>query len=225
MHSVIFDFNGTLFRDSEQHMAAWRVFAERYGKQVSEDELIKFFLGRANAFILRRMFGDEISDAQILCMAQEKEGIYREICLSDPANCHLVAGVPEFLDFLQSERVPFTIATGSEKSNVDFYFRAFGLARWFDRAKIVLDDGTFPGKPEPDCYLRAAKVLHAAPEDCVVFEDSYSGVLAAKAAGVAGIVLISEKAPERDEKNGVPILEVTKDFTGMIRAWKERLSE
>lgn len=43
MHSVIFDFNGTLFQDSEKHMAAWHVFADRYGKRVTREELEKFF--------------------------------------------------------------------------------------------------------------------------------------------------------------------------------------
>lgn len=225
MHSVIFDFNGTLFQDSEKHMAAWHAFADRYGKRVTREELEKFFLGRANAFILRRMFGEGVSEAEIARMAQEKEGIYRELCVADPANCHLVAGAEEFLDYLHAAGVHFTIATGSECSNVDFYFRIFGLSRWFDREEIVLDDGTFPGKPEPDGFLLAAKRLRAAPGECIVFEDSYSGVQAARAAGVAGIALIGEKAPERDEKNRVPVLSVTKDFTEMIRIWKEKLSE
>lgn len=225
MRSVIFDFNGTLFQDSDRHMEAWRVFAGRYGKQVTEEELIRLFLGRANAFILRRMFGERVSDAEIARMTLEKEGIYRDLCLAHPAECHLVAGAPEFLDELKAEGVPFTIATGSEVSNVDFYFRTFGLSRWFDRERIVLDDGTFPGKPEPDCFLRAAKLLGVAPCECVVFEDSCSGVTAARAAGVAKIALISEKAPKRYEKSGTPIVSVTKDFTGMIRIWKECLSE
>lgn len=224
MRSAIFDFNGTLFRDSDKHMAAWHVFADRYGKHVSEEELVKFFLGRANAFILRRMFGEDVGDTEITRMALEKEGIYRELCLADPACCHLVAGAEEFFDFLKGEAIPFTIATGSEVSNVDFYFQRFGLSRWFDRASIVLDDGSFPGKPHPDCFLRAAELLHAAPEECVVFEDSYSGVEAAAAAKVAKIALIAEKAPEWYEKSAISVVSVTKDFTGMIRIWKERLS-
>ena len=163
MRSVIFDFNGTLFRDSDKHMAAWHVFADRYGKHVSEQELVKFFLGRANAFILRRMFGEGIDDGEIARMALGKEGIYR-------------------------------------------------------------DDGSFPGKPHPDCFLRAAEMLHAVPEECVVFEDSYSGVKAAGAARVGKIALIAEKAPEWYEKNARSVACITKDFTGMIRIWKESLS-
>ena len=225
MHSVIFDFNGTLFQDSEKHMAAWHVFADRYGKRVTREELEKFFLGRANAFILRRMFGEGVSETEIARMAQEKEGIYRELCVADPASCHLVAGAEEFLDYLRAAGVHFTIATGSERSNVDFYFRIFGLSRWFDRKRIVLDDGTFPGKPEPDGFLLAAKRLHAGTG--ILKHDARPGrrVQAARAAGVAGIALIGEKAPERDEKSRVPVLSVTNDFTEMIRIWEERLSE
>ncbi len=49
---------------------------------------------------------------------------------------------------------------------------------------------TFPGKPQPDIFLKAADKLGLAPADCLVIEDAYSGLLAAKRAGIGTIIAI-----------------------------------
>lgn len=228
MRSAIFDFNGTLFSDSDKHKEAWRVFTRRYGKEVGEAELVSHFLGRANGYILHRLFGADLPEHEVARMTLEKEGIYRDLCRADPPSFHLMPGAEDFLDYLKKEGVRFTIATGSEVSNVDFYFKEFHLSRWFDRALVVFDDGTFPGKPAPDVYLRAAAVLGVAPEDCTVFEDSSSGVRAASSAGVGKIALISATwvpaALDQARETLPPVHCIAPDFTGMIQTWKENLS-
>ncbi len=228
MRSAIFDFNGTLFSDSDKHKDAWHVFTARYGKEVGEEELVTHFLGRSNAYILHRLFGADLPAREVARMTLEKEGIYRDLCRKDIANFHLMPGAEDFLDYLKESGVRFTIATGSEVSNVNFYFEEFGLSRWFDRARVVLDDGTLPGKPAPDVYLRAAAVLGVSPPDCAVFEDSSSGVCAAHSAGIGKIALISatwEPSVLRAALKTLPPVHcVTPDFTGMTGIWKENLS-
>ena len=61
--------------------------------------------------------------------------------LEDKDNFHLAEGVEEFLDFLKENDVPMTIATMSDKLNVDFYIEHFHLEKWFDLDKIVYSDG------------------------------------------------------------------------------------
>lgn len=222
--NAIFDFNGTLFKDSDKHEAAWYVFTGRYGKQTTPEEIKQYFLGRANGYILHRLFGDDLPEEEVARMTLEKEGIYRDLCRADAAAFHLVPGAEAFLDFLKAEGVRFTIATGSEISNVEFYFREFRLSRWFDRDKVVLDDGTFPGKPAPDGYLRAAAVLGVSPDTCAVFEDSASGIRAADAAGVGGIAVITGSLSDLSVCNIPRVKSVTPDFTEMPRIWKEKFS-
>lgn len=221
MKAVIFDFNGTLFADSDKHRLAWRRFLSRYGKNVDDEELRTHFLGRANSYILRRVFGADLAPELIASRTLEKEATYRECCMENPDSFHLIAGAEEFLDFLKAEGVDFTIATGAEYSNVDFYFDKFALGRWFDRSRVVLDDGSFPGKPAPDGYLRAAKVLGREPADCVVFEDSISGVRAAYAAGVDAIVALSTEVSAERLRFYPKVVDVQPDFTDMKRIWKE----
>ncbi len=116
-----------------------------------------------------------------------------------------------------------TIATGSEINNLNFYFSSekLGLRRWFDKELVVYDDDTFPGKPEPDVYLRAAAKIGVDPSRCAVFEDSFSGVRAARAAGVAYVGAVGKgAATEKFEKAGGADAAM-EDFSGWIEIFEE----
>ena len=71
-------------------------------------------------------------------MQEKKKNVTDKLCLKDKENLHLADGVEEFLDYLKENNIPRTIATMSEKDNVDFYIENFQLAKWFDIDKIGL---------------------------------------------------------------------------------------
>ena len=142
----------------------------------------------------------------------EKEAYSRERCLKSP-DFHLAPELPAFLDRLLEEKIPFTIATASGKNKVRFFFEHLELERWFDPEQVVYNDGTLPGKPEPDLYLKAAKRLAVSPEDCIIFEDSLSGIEAARRAGSRRVIGISSmKSEEELRKAGAD--EVWRDYEG-----------
>lgn len=191
---VLFDFNGTMMYDSPIHRAVWYDFVpEHGGGAITDDDIDKRILGRDNKQILTDFFG-EMPQSEIDRLAYDKEAEYRRRCLLDPERFHLVAGVREFLDWLVANGYPINIGTGSEVNNVNFYFERpeTDLGRWFDRQKVVFDDGSFPGKPHPDIYVRAAAAIGLDCSDCIVFEDSYSGVAAARRAGAKYVVALGE---------------------------------
>ena len=188
---IIFDFNGTLFFDSDKHEDAWRFFSEKLrGNPISNEELQKFILGRTNRSILEYLLGKTLDDERVSQLSEEKEQIYREKCINDPVNLKLVPGAVELLDYLKGKQIPYTIATGSGKSNLLFYMKSLSLNKWFDLNKMVFDDGFLPGKPEPDIYLKAADKIGVSPEKCIVVEDSISGIEAAYRANIGKIVAI-----------------------------------
>jgi len=190
--AVIFDFNGTLYFDSHLHIAAWKCFLARHHFPAMTDEQFKEkFLGRNNAEIMEMLHGRVLPTEEMEALAEEKEAIYRDICRERPEELHLVAGAEDFFDALKAQGIPFTIATGSGKSNVDFYFDVFRLDRWFDYSKVVYDDGTLPGKPDPAVYLKVTALMGLDPADCMVFEDSFSGIHSAHNAGIGRIAAIS----------------------------------
>lgn len=120
----------------------------------------------------------------------------------------------EFLDFLAAHKIPRTIATASCGNNVRFFFDTLGLDRWFDLDKVIYNDGTLPGKPAPDLYLKAAQRLCVAPETCVIFEDSGAGIESAQRAGAKKVVgIASMKKPAELETLGVDA--VIGDYTDL----------
>lgn len=195
---IIFDFNGTLFWDSAKHKQAWREFSKRLrGTSFTDEEMIKYMFGRTNEAIITYAISKKPTPQMVEELGQEKEALYRQMCLEDKENFKLADGVPEFLDFLKENDIPRTIATMSDKTNVDFYIEHFNLKKWFDLDKIVYSNGLIPGKPAPDIYQIAAKNLHLDPKDCIVVEDAVSGIDSAQAAGIGKIIAIcSEEPPE-----------------------------
>ena len=193
---IIFDFNGTLFLDSEKHMEGWRVFSKKLrGTAFTDEEMRDHMFGRTNEDIIAYAIGKKPDRELVEKCTAEKESIYRQMCRDDMKNFVLTDGAVEFLDYLKAHDIPRTIATMSEKVNVDFFIEGFQLARWFDLEKIVYDNGKIPGKPAPDIYEIAAKKLGLAPSDCIVVEDAVSGIAAAKNAGIGKIIAIG---PEKN---------------------------
>lgn len=189
---IIFDFNGTLLFDSEKHYQAWRVYSKQLrGYSFTDDEMRKYMFGRTNEDIIAYAIGERPDPEMCVNLAKEKEAVYRDMCRNDRENFKLAPYAEEFLDYLCEKNIPHTIATMSEKDNVDFYIEEFKLEKWFDLDKIVYSNGKIPGKPAPDIYQIAAKNIGLPPEDCIVVEDAISGIDSAAAAGIGKIIAIA----------------------------------
>ena len=157
---IIFDFNGTLFFDTEQHEQAWRQYAkELCGRDVTDDEFRYCIHGRTNADILRYFLDDELTDAEIERHSEAKEEVYRRLCMKMSDKLHLADGAYELLDQLKTAGVRMAVATSSGRSNTQFYIKRFDMWRWFNQNTFIYSDGSIAGKPEPDIYLAAAEAI------------------------------------------------------------------
>ena len=186
---IIFDFNGTLYFDSDKHEQAWRDFAAHFRQEtVSQDEFYQHFHGHPARSIIEYLLGYQPDAQKLNALIQEKEEAYRKLCIDDSQTFHLSPGAEMFLDKLKSANVPMTIATALEITNISFFINHFNLTKWFDPDKIVYDDGTFPGKPSPDIYRKAADNLNRDPGELIVVEDAPSGVQAAKSAHIGMVI-------------------------------------
>lgn len=186
---ILFDFNGTMFYDEVFQNASWKTFLEsKLKRAVTDEEMQNYVHGRNAEATFAYFFQREVSRDETAALEEEKEVIYRSLCLANPEKFHLAEGLPQFLDELKKQSIPFTIATASGFPNVKFFFEHFPLARWFDPDKVICNDGTFPGKPEPDIYLKAAEKIGIDIHKCVVFEDARSGITAAYRAGAKKVI-------------------------------------
>ena len=196
MKAVLFDFNGTLFCDTRFHLAAWHNFFKKVqGQDYPREELLHRCIGPCNDAIFRDFFEKELAPDQKKTYEKIKEDEYRAAVLADPRNTALRRGAGEFLDFLAENQIPFALATASPIENVEFYLEHLGLKQWFTLDKIVYDDGNIPQKPHPAFYLEAARRLNLSPADCLIAEDSVTGIRSALAAGAGRIVALSGTTP------------------------------
>lgn len=210
---IIFDFNGTLFFDSKMHYDAWKEFSAKLrGTPFSDKEMREHMFGRTNKDIIAYAIGKTPDNELVKILGEEKENLYRDRCRKMGKKCKLAPYAEDFLDYLKKENFPRTIATMSNKNNVDFFIEQFKLDKWFDLEKIVYDNGKIKGKPAPDIYLQAAKNLGLKPEECIVIEDAISGIQSAHAAGIGRIVAIASMEDTALYKNMPEVNQIIKDF-------------
>ena len=213
---IIFDYNGTMFFDSQENEQAWRQFIyTSANREITDQEFQHQIHGRPNQAALEYFFNRSLTPCEVAELSEGKERIYRQLCLENADRFHLVEGLTELLDQLIDQQIPCAIATAAGKGNIDFYIEHFDLHRWFDPTKIIYDDGTFPGKPNPAIYLKTAKVLSIEPKSCIVIEDSLSGIEAAKKANIGRIMGISPTG-EQDHLHRLAGIDlILSDFKGL----------
>lgn len=209
---VIFDFNGTLFFDSPKHVLAWgRMSEELRGHGISVEEMQSHFYGVPNNRAIEYMLQKECDEEELNKYSELKEAYYRDFCREDKEMLHLVAGAHEFFDALVEKKIPFTIASASIKPNIDFFVESFELEKWFDLEKIVYDDGSYANKQK--MFEHAAEVIGVPIEDCLILEDSDSGIRDAYAVGCRNIIVVDSMGIAAKHEGKPGVVKIVKDLT------------
>ncbi|WP_143961536.1 HAD family hydrolase [Litoribacter populi] len=174
---VIFDMDGVILDNHQYHVAAWKQFLKNHNRTVTDAEFSAHFNGRTTGQALRYLF-PEITHIQTEVLKEEKESLYRSLILS---TIHETEGLTEFLKLLKVKGYKTAVATAAYPPNVEFTLSKLGLKNYFD---TILDE-TFVthGKPHPEIYTKTIQALDLQPEECVVFEDSFSGIEAGQNQG------------------------------------------
>ena len=176
--AYIFDMDGTLVDNCAWHVKAWRAFAVRHGREITERQILEW-MGAPSAYYMNRIFDREVPPEECAALTQEKESLYRELYAP---YLKLPDGLGDLLSDARRQGVKLAIATGGSIDNVDFVLDGLGIRDLFE---VIVDASQYErGKPAPDCYLMAAARLGLDPSECLVFEDAVGGVRAAKAAGM-----------------------------------------
>lgn len=192
--ALMFDLDGVIVNSNPVHSACWREYLGRFGIEPATDFDARMY-GRRNDEIVRMVFGRELPDVDVLRHGADKERLYRERIGEDLPE-HLVPGIEAFL--VRHSDVPKAVASNGERANVEFILNRSGLERYFDAA--VNGEQVERPKPDPEIYLRTAKLLDVPARNCIVFEDSHTGVEAARAAGarVVGLGTTHAELPGTD---------------------------
>lgn len=184
MKAFIFDRDGVIVFTDKFHYQAWKKMADKAG--IYFDETINNRLrgvSRAESLeIILERYEGTMSEEEKLAMMEEKNNTYRELlALMTPSD--VAAEVRETLKKLQE--AGFRLAIGSSSKNAKFILERVGLTDAFD----AISDGTniTHSKPDPEVFVKAAEFLGIEPGECVVVEDAYAGIDAAKAADMEAV--------------------------------------
>lgn len=136
--------------------------------------------GYRNEIILRRHFGNSITQDEIQEFSLLKEALYRELLLR--GGVQPLPGVTTWLAWAEAHGWRQALASMAPRANIDVTLAALKLPVRFQA--IVSSEEVRRGKPDPEVFLLAARRLKVEPARCWVIEDSPQGVAAAKAAGM-----------------------------------------
>ena len=189
--ALIFDMDGVIIDSNPLHAAVWREYLMRFS--ISADEIDTRMQGKRNDQIVKELFGTSLSEAEVFAHGAEKESLYRAR-LSPRLEVHLMPGLRPLLELNRS--TPLGVGSNAEPANINQVLDGAGLRTYF--AAVVDGHQVANPKPAPDIYLRVAAELKTNPANCIVFEDSASGIAAGRAMGgrVVGVCRFGRQLPE-----------------------------
>ncbi len=183
MKAALFDLDGVLIDTEPVYTRIWNDIEKHF--PTGKENFAQIIKGSTLPKILNTYFRPE-DHAAIVAMLEEAEETMEYPLFPDT--------IP-FLQRLRTAGIPAAIVTSSNDRKMDRLFAMYpGFRDYF--ASVVTDSRVRHSKPDPEGYLLGASDLSTDPADCVVFEDSFNGLKAGRAAGCT-VVGLSTTNPAR----------------------------
>lgn len=191
--AAIWDMDGTLFDTERLALECGEEICNTDGYPNARDTLIKL-IGRTakdSDDIIRADFGQHVDTHEL---RQRKHVLIDERI--ERHGIPVKPGVRPTLHWLAERGIPSAVASSTHQATVLSHLEREKLLEFFQL--VIGGDQIQRGKPHPEIFLTAAERLKVRPEHCVVFEDSYNGVIAAHEAGMR-VVMIPDLIPPNAE--------------------------
>ncbi len=177
---VIFDCDGVLVDSERISNGVLADMLAEHDVAITLAESRKRFQGRLLVeipLLVQEEFGVELPEEWLTLYEQRRAEVFRRELAPVP-------GAPELVGAVLEAGLSACVASQGRLSKTDLSLALTGLERLFPATARFSAEQVARGKPHPDLFLHAAEVMDVAPEDCVVVEDTPSGVQAAVAAGM-----------------------------------------
>ena len=203
--AFIFDLDGVIVDTAKYHFLAWQKIASQLGIEFTpehNEELKGVSRVRSLDIILDLGNIKASQEDKNKWLIQKNEDYLSYIENMDESE--ILPGVVNILEFIKEKQQ--LIALGSASKNARPILEKVKILHLFDA--IVDGNDVTNAKPDPEVFLRAAKLLNATNENSIVFEDSVAGIQAANIANMTSIGIGDEKILYEAKYN-------FKDFTFM----------
>jgi beta-phosphoglucomutase family hydrolase len=180
---LIFDMDDTLVDSLRVHRAAFKQALKNHKADISKipEEVEATFPGRKGIEIAKYMVEYFSLDITPEALVKERNELVEESL----KKVKPMPGFYKLMSFLNKKTIKFALASSGTRAHIKTTLKAVNIENSFDA--IVSGDEVHKSKPEPDIFLLAAKKLNLNPEECAVIEDAFSGIRAAKKAGMKAI--------------------------------------
>ena len=178
--AALFDLDGVIFNTEPQYDRFWEAMAARF--RPDAPEMVQAIKGTTLVSTMDAWFSGPYE--------KDREELVR--CLNDfeaGMDFPYIPGFEDYFDGLRRRGIRAAVVTSSNRIKMEQVYRSHPeFAPRFDA--ILTSEDFRASKPDPDCYLKAAARLGVSPADCIVFEDSRTGIQSGRSAGafVVGLV-------------------------------------
>lgn len=196
LKAVIFDMDGVLIDSEPFHLMVNKRIFKKLKINVTDEEY-QNFIGTTHEYMwstLKEKYGlpQKVSELVNMQVSGNIEYIKNE-------KIEEIKGVIDLLSMIKKENIKIGIASSSPKEVIELVINKLGISNYF--SAIVSGEDLKKGKPAPDIFLDAAKLLKTEPSNCVVVEDSKKGVNAAKAAKMKCVGFRNQNTRNQDLSN------------------------
>lgn len=211
--AFIFDLDGVIVDTAKYHFLAWQKLAQELGIEFTPEhnEELKGVSRVRSLDIILALGNVKASQEDKNKWLIQKNEEYLSY-LVDMDESELLPGVINVLQFIKEKKQ--LIALGSASKNARPILEKTGILHFFDA--IVDGNDVANAKPDPEVFLRAAKLVKANNKNCIVFEDSVAGIQAANIANMISVGIGEEEILHEAKYN-------FKDFTFMDLSFIEAL--
>ena len=194
LKAVIFDMDGVIVNSEPLHRKAYYCMFEEFNINVS-NRLYESFTGKSTSAICKELC--EIFDLSIshekLMLSKRKH--FKTIFDNDP-EFQMINGALSLIKNYFYNNLTLILASSASMTNINRIFKKFDLDKFF-KAKISGAD-LKESKPNPEIFIKAAKLSGFNKSECIVIEDSTNGIIASKS---AGIYCIGYNSPNSKNQN------------------------
>jgi len=180
LKAVIFDMDGVIVNSEPLHHLAYKKMFEEFQLDVS-NSLYESFTGQSTHTICKQLceIFNIYEDPNLLVQSKRK---HFKVIFDNDTSFQMIDGALELIQDYFDNNLTLVLASSASMTNIERIFEKFDLNKYF-KSRISGAD-LKESKPNPEIFVKAAKLSGHSKDECIVIEDSTNGIIAAKSAGI-----------------------------------------